>query len=88
MALNIKNSETERLARELARRRKLGITEALTEVLRKEVERERRRPRRERSEEQRLRRIADIVAEVKKLPVLDDRPADEIIGYDEHGLFK
>ncbi len=42
----------------------------------------------ERDEEQRLRRIADIVAEIKKLPVLDDRPADEIIGYDEHGLFK
>ena len=25
--------------------------------------------------------------EVKKLPVLDDRSPDEIIGYNEHGLF-
>ena len=27
-----------------------------------------------------------IVAEIRELPVLDDRSPDEIIGYDEHGL--
>lgn len=86
MALNIKNAETERLARELARRRKQGITETLTEVLRKEVERERRRPRREDIAE-RLRRIHEIVEHYKSLPVLDDRTPDEIIGYNEQGLF-
>jgi antitoxin VapB len=86
MALNIKNAETERLARELARRRGTGITEAVTEALRKEVERERRRPRRE-DIERRLRRIDEIVREVKQLPVLDDRSPDEILGYNEHGLF-
>ena len=86
MALNIKNPETEKLARELARRRKQGITEAVTEVLRKEVERERKKPRRDDCEE-RLRRIEEIVQEVKKLPVLDDRTADEIIGYNDRGLF-
>ena len=42
MALNIKNAETERLARELSRRRNQGITEVVTEVLRKELLRERR----------------------------------------------
>ena len=47
MALNIKNPETERLARELARRRKQGITEVITDVLRREVERERRKPSRQ-----------------------------------------
>ena len=46
MALNIKNAETEKLVRELARRRGQGITEALTDVVRREVERERRKPRR------------------------------------------
>ena len=86
MALNIKNAETERLARELARRRGTGITEAVTEALRKEVERERRRPRRE-DIERRLRRIDEIVREVKQLPVLDDRSPDEILGYNEGGLF-
>jgi antitoxin VapB len=86
MALNIKNPETEKLARELARRRKQSITEAVTDVLRKEVERERKKPRREDIAE-RLRRIEEIVQEVKKLPVLDDRTADEILGYNDQGLF-
>jgi len=85
MALNIKNEETEKLARELARRRGQGITEVLTDVLRREVERERRKPRREGKDEFH-RRIQAIVDDVKKLPVLDDRSADEIIGYNEHGL--
>lgn len=86
MALNIKNPETEKLARELARRRKQGITEAVTDVLRKEVERERQKLRRD-DREERLRRIEEIVQEVKKLPVLDDRTADEILGYNDQGLF-
>ena len=86
MALNIKNAETEKLARELARRRGQGITEALTEVLRREVERERRKPRRE-SYEDFKREIDEIVARVKRLPVIDDRSDDEILGYNEHGYF-
>jgi len=86
MALNIKNEETERLARELARRRGTGITEAVTHALRQEVERERKRPRRNDVEE-RLRRVRAIVAEVKALPVLDDRSPDEIIGYNDQGHF-
>jgi antitoxin VapB len=86
VALNIKNTETEKLARELARRRKQSITQAVTEVLRREVERERKRPRREDTAE-RLRRIEGIVQEVKTLPILDDRTADEVLGYDDQGLF-
>lgn len=86
MALNIKNAETEKLARELARRRKQGITEVLTDVLRREVERERRKPRRG-SYEEFSRRIEKIVERVKRMPVLDDRSPDEIIGYNDQGLF-
>ena len=86
MALNIKNPETEKLARELAQRRGQGITEAVTEVLRREVERERKKPRRYDIEE-RLRRIDEIVRRFNELPVLDDRSPDEIIGYNEHGHF-
>ncbi|MGA8154767.1 MAG: type II toxin-antitoxin system VapB family antitoxin [Rhodoplanes sp.] len=86
MALNIKNPETERLARELARRRKQGITEVLTDVLRKEVERERRKPSRQ-DYETFKRGIDEIVAHFKSLPVLDDRTDDEILGYNEQGLF-
>jgi antitoxin VapB len=86
MALNIKNTETEKLVRELARRRGQGITEALTDVVRREVERERKKPRRE-SYEAFSRRIEEIVEHFNKLPVLDDRSPDEIIGYNEHGHF-
>ena len=86
MALNIKNAETEKLARELARRRKQGITAAVTDALRAEVDRERRRQR-PGNKEDFHRRIQEIVDAVKKLPVLDDRTADEILGYNEQGHF-
>lgn len=86
MALNIKNAEAEKLARELARRRGQGITEVLTDVLRREVERERRKLK-PGDIEARMRRIDEIVKRHNSRPLLDDRPADEIIGYNEHGLF-
>jgi antitoxin VapB len=78
MALNINNPETERLARELARRRGQGITEVVTDALRHEFERER---------EALMRDVKEISERVVRLPILDDRSADEIIGYNEHGLF-
>ena len=86
MALNIKIPDTEKLIRELARRRGQGITEALTDVVRREVERERRKPKRQDIEHTR-RRIQEIVDELKELPVRDDRSPDEIIGYNDQGLF-
>jgi len=80
--LNIRNPETERLAAELARRTGETKTEAVTKALRDRLD----RVKRERSG----RRLADelqaIVDEFAALPVLDDRSADEIIGYDENGL--
>lgn len=36
--------------------------------------------------EKRERAIDAIVAEVRKMPVLDSRTPDEILGYDENGL--
>jgi antitoxin VapB len=86
MVLNIKNPETEKLARELARRRGKGITEAVTDALRREVERERRKVRPD-DKEKFHRDIDEIVQRVKRLPVLDDRTDDEILGYNEHGHF-
>ena len=87
MALNIKNAETEKLVRELARRRRQGITEALTDVVRREVERERKKPRRQEDYEAFSRRIERVVEHFKSLPVLDGRSDDEILGYNEHGHF-
>lgn len=82
MALNIKNAETERLARELARRRGKGVTEAVTEALRAELAREQNRVR----EPGLYERLLKIAEELDKVPNLDDRTDDEILGYDEIGL--
>ncbi|MDP2298680.1 MAG: type II toxin-antitoxin system VapB family antitoxin [Pseudolabrys sp.] len=86
MSLNIKNPETVELIRELARRRGQGLTEALTDVVRREVERERMKPRRDDYEERR-RRIDRIIEAYNRLPIVDDRTDDEILGYNEQGHF-
>ena len=82
MALNIRNAEAERLAAELALLTGQTKTEAVTEAIRNHLERLRR--------EQSGRTLADELDEIgrqcAKLPVRDGRPADEILGYDEHGL--
>ncbi len=82
MALNIRNPETERLAETLAKLTGESKTQAVTQALRDRLERVRRR--------RSGRRLADELDEIAKhcgsLPVLDDRAADEILGYDTHGL--
>ena len=82
MALNIRNSETERLAAELARRTGETKTEAVTRALRQRLARLRR--------ERGKRRLADELNEIAlrfaSLPVLDPRTPDEILGYDAGGL--
>jgi antitoxin VapB len=81
MALSIKDPETDRLARELAKATGESITEAIRAALRERLERERRRRRAEIAAG--IRRIQERLA---RLPVRDPRPADEILGYDQHGL--
>ncbi|APG86349.1 type II toxin-antitoxin system VapB family antitoxin [Sinorhizobium americanum] len=82
MALSIKDLETERLAKALAEKTGETITMATRRAL-----------------EERLRRLANVgnrdvlleeLAASRKrwarLPVLDNRSVDEILGYDENGL--
>jgi antitoxin VapB len=82
MALNIRNSETEKLAEALAKLTGETKTEAVTQALRDRLARLRR--------ERTQRRLADELDEIaqhcSRLPVLDARTPDEILGYDEHGL--
>jgi len=82
MALNIRNSEADQLAAELAKQTGETKTEAVIKALRDRVARVRR--------ERAKRPLADEMEEIAKhcatLPVLDSRPAEEILGYDEHGL--
>jgi antitoxin VapB len=82
MALNIRTPEAEKLAAELARQTGETKTEALVKALRDRLVRVRR--------ERGRRRLADELEEIAEhcasLPVLDDRTADEILGYDNSGL--
>ena len=81
MALSIKNPEADRLARELAAVTGESLTEAVLGAIRQRLVRETGwTPEGARAE------IDRIVAELARAPVLDGRTADEIIGYDEHGL--
>ncbi|MCF6117076.1 MAG: protein transcription factor [Mesorhizobium sp.] len=85
MALSIKNTEVEQLARELARRRRVSVTEAIRQSLEREVARERLVPRDEPDDLfQRLMAIAERAAQV---PKRQDAMTDvEILGYDELGI--
>lgn len=82
MAPKIRDQETEELAEELAKLTGETKTEAVKRALRDRLARLRR--------ERRQHRLADELDEIAlhcaRLPVLDDRPADEILGYDDRGL--
>jgi antitoxin VapB len=82
MAVSIKNRETERLARELAKRTGVSITEAITTALREQLAREERR----RSAPCIRDGLLAIGRRCAALPDLDTRSPDEILGYDEFGL--
>ena len=82
MALNIRNTQAEELAAEVARLTGETKTQAVTVALRERLARLQRR--------RGGRRLADELDEIalhcSRLPVIDARRADEILGYDEHGL--
>ena len=78
MALSIKSDHADRLARELAALTGESITEVVTSSLEQRLAVERKR--------QRVRGVTDIVERFRQLPVLDDRSADDVLGYDDHGL--
>ena len=82
MPLSIKDPETERLARDLARRTGESITVATRRALQERLRRVRGADRRSRL----LEDLAAIRRRCAKLPVLDPRPPEEIIGYDERGI--
>ncbi len=82
MALNIKDPETDRLARQLAELTDENITDAVKAALRDRLEREQRR-RGKKIDWKLLREKQD---EVAQLPVVDRRNADELLDYDEWGL--
>ena len=84
MALSIRDPETDRLARELARLTGETMTHAIRTSLEERLAREKRR--RDQDVEKRYDAVMEVLERIWAMPVLDGRSADEIIGYDEHGL--
>ena len=82
MALSIKDPEADRLARDVAARAGETLTEAIVVALRERLARLRRRPRRRRLRDE----LREIAGRCSRLPTIDGRSAEEILGYDERGL--
>jgi antitoxin VapB len=82
MAMSIKSIEVERLAREISAR----TGESLTGVIQKALEERLERLKRQRRQKIAFSQLEEILHRVDRLPVLDSRSPDEIIGYDERGL--
>lgn len=82
MAMSIKNRETERLARQVARETGESLTEAIDAALKERLERLKRK------QQGRIitEKLEDILRRVDALPTLDARSEDDILGYDEQGV--
>jgi antitoxin VapB len=81
MALSIKNTETERLARQVAKETGESLTEAITSSLEERLQRLKQRH----CGSVMTEKLEDILRRVDDLPILDTRPEDDILGYDAHG---
>jgi antitoxin VapB len=84
MALSLNDEETDRLAREVASLTGETLTDAIRKALAERLERERLR----RGGRQRLAdRLLEIGAHCAALPDYDTRTPDEIVAYDETGMW-
>jgi antitoxin VapB len=82
MALSIKSIEVERMAREISSKTGESLTGAIQTALEERLERLKQARRQQIVTGQ----LEEILQRVDRLPVLDSRSPDEILGYDEHGL--
>ncbi len=82
MTLSIKNAEADRLARQLAEATGESLTEAVIRALRERLERITGRRRAAGLGDE----IARMQERIARLPRLDQRSDEEILGYDERGL--
>ena len=80
-ALSLKDPETDRLAREVAKLTGESLIEAVRTALAERLERERRRRARSLAE-----RLDEFALHCASLPNYDTRTPEEIVGYDEYGV--
>ena len=85
MALSLKDRETDRLAREVAALTGETLTDAIRKALAERLAREHQR----RGATTKLAdRLAQLGQACAALPDLDPRTPDEIVGYDDTGLWR
>lgn len=82
MPLSIKDPETDRLARALAK----ATGESLTEAIRRALEERLARESTGRAAYRRDSTVQRVQERLAQLPVLDAREADALLGYDDHGV--
>ena len=82
MALIIRNAETENLAQAVSELTGETKTQAVTVALKERLN----RLQRSQISEFRIQELKKIADHCASLPVLDDRSAEEILGYDKDGL--
>jgi antitoxin VapB len=82
MALNIRNHEAERLAEAVAKLAGETKTQAVTQALKERLA----RLRRERTHRSLADELDEIARHCSRLPILDSRKPDEVLGYDENGV--
>lgn len=82
--LKIDDPEAFHLASKLAARTGKSVAEAVIEALRTELE---RTAAQDPLKPVDIKAVMEILEKYDKLPVYDNRTADEIIGYNEHGHF-
>lgn len=82
MALTIDDPETDALAQRLAALTGEGVRDAVRISLEERLRREELH----RGKKASLERLKAIIEEYNRLPVVDPREPDEILGYDENGL--
>lgn len=80
MVLSIKDEETDRLARELSRVTGESLTEAVSTAVRQRLARVQATGGQDLAGE-----LTVIALRCAALPVLDDRPDDQVLGYDASG---
>ena len=86
MTLSIQNPEADKLAHALADLRGVSLDDAVLDALKVRISQEERRKKED--SERRLLEVKKIAQRVAKLPILDNRTPDEIIGFDENGIPK
>jgi antitoxin VapB len=81
--LNVKDPEVYRLAKELSDQTGETLTVVVKKALRDRLRNQQPTPAEKSVLVERLKLISDRIA---KMPVLDSRSPDEIVGYNQHGL--